>query len=137
MNETKKNVTRQEESRKNGADTCKEMDSVFMEACKEVDQASVGIGLIIADLFKTVALAAAHLPDLELHTELIDVVVNDDSILVRIVGLSDDEEDVPTHYHSKAGKHGCFHSHKDCGFDEEDWYPEDYDEEEERLYDEY
>ncbi len=28
-------------------------------------------------------------------------------------------------------------SHMECGFDEDDWYPEDYDEEEERLHDEY
>lgn len=136
MIENKKTGIRHEENKKSGADTCKGMDSGFMEACKEVDQAAIGVGLIIADLFKTVALAAAHLPNLELHSDLIDVVVDEDSILVRIVGMSDDEEDVPAHYHSKAGKHRCFHSHKEGGFDEDDWYSED-DEEEERLHDEY
>ena len=108
-------------------------DDGFINACKEVDKAAVGIGLIIADLFETVSLAAAHLPNLDLHSDLIDVVVDEDSILVRIVGLGETKgrscDDGLCEYHS--------HRTKDRGFEEDDWYPEDYDDEEERVYDEY
>ena len=137
MNETQKNVNYQDETLNKDRDARKGIDSSFLEACKTVDRTAVGIGLIVADLFETVALAAAHLPNMSFHSDMIDVVVDEDSILVRIVGLSEAEEEVPTHYHSKAGKGRSFRSHKDRGFDEDDWYPEDYDDEEERLYDEY
>ena len=106
MNENKKTVTREQEKLKNSVESSKAIDSGLIEASKNVDKDLAGIGLIIAELFKTVSLAAVRFPNLELHSDLIDVVVDENTILVRIVGLSGDKEDAPDHCHSKAGKLG-------------------------------
>ena len=99
-------------------------DNDFEEICEGIDRSAACIGLIISDLFKTVTMAAAHLPNMELHSNLINVIVDDDSILVQIDSLSGETEqdDTASLY---AG---------DPGYEEDGWYQES-DDEEGRLFD--
>ena len=85
------------------------------ELSKAIDEDSMNIGLAVAEIYKTVTAAAAHLPNMELHTETICLSVDDYGISVH-VGR-------PVHRVNCSG---------DEGFDDYD----DFDDEEERIYDE-
>ena len=50
------------------------------ELVKAMDEDSARIGLVIADLYRTLVTAMKELPDMELHTEFICLSVNDDGI---------------------------------------------------------
>ncbi len=58
-------------------DTLKEME-------QKIDAGAAHIGLVVADIFTFLTKSAAMLPDMELHTENIDLTVNDSGITVRI-----------------------------------------------------
>lgn len=51
---------------------------------QEIDAGAAHIGLVIADIFTFLTKSAAMLPDMELHTENIDLTVNDSGITVHI-----------------------------------------------------
>lgn len=84
-------------------------------------------------------MATAYLPNIELRTEDFSVIVDEDSITVRITGLSPDAADTDcsegNRRRSGNGMTGRSR-HNDCGCKEDDWNPEE-DEEEEKVYDEY
>lgn len=91
-----------------------EMTRAELEAA--IDENAADIGLTIAAIYKTVTMAACHLPNMELHTESICLSVDDDGISVHI------------------GRPGCFKKHPD---EEEDPVQGLDDEEEGRIYDEF
>ena len=85
------------------------------ELSKAIDEDAMGIGLAIATIYKTVTTATAHLPNMELHTETICLSVDDNGVSVHI-----------------GRPHG-----RHCGYDrDEDCDDFDFENEEERLYDE-
>lgn len=51
---------------------------------KKIDAGAAHIGLVIADIFTFLTKSAAMLPDMELHTELLDLTVDDSGISVYI-----------------------------------------------------
>lgn len=51
---------------------------------KKIDAGAAHIGLVNADIFTFLTKSAAMLPDMELHTELLDLTVNDSGISVYI-----------------------------------------------------
>lgn len=51
---------------------------------KKIDAEAAHIGLVIADIFTFLTKSAAILPDMELHTELLNLNVNDSGISVYI-----------------------------------------------------
>lgn len=59
------------------SDTLKDME-------QKIDAGAAHIGLVVADIFTFLTKSAAMLPDIELHTENIDLTVNDDGIAVHI-----------------------------------------------------
>lgn len=73
-------VTKQDATRKN--------DVSIEELSHGIDMEAADIGLAIAGLFKTLVLAAVRLPNMEMYSDLISVVVDDDSITVSVTGLS-------------------------------------------------
>lgn len=101
------------------------------ELSKGIDLEGMGIGLVIADLFKTVSLAALRLPSMELYSDMICVVVDDDSITVSITGLNPESDADHSRKHGKVCCHGrgC----DDPGYEEDGRDPQDEDDEEEGL----
>ncbi len=59
------------------SDTLKKME-------QEIDAGTAHIGLVVADIFTFLTKSAAMLPDMELHTDTIDLTVNDSDIAVHI-----------------------------------------------------
>lgn len=51
---------------------------------RKIDAGAAHIGLVITDIFTFLTKSAAMLPDMELHTELIDLTVDDNGISVYI-----------------------------------------------------
>lgn len=51
---------------------------------KKIDAGAAHIGLVIADIFTFLTKSAAMLPDMELHTELLELTVDDSGITVYI-----------------------------------------------------
>lgn len=104
------------------------------ELSKGIDLEGMGIGLVIADLFKTVSLAALRLPSMELYSDMICVVVDDDSITVSITGLNPESDAGRSRKHGKVCCCGC---HDDPGYEEDEYDPstDDDDEEEGMIYD--
>ena len=88
------------------------------ELGKGIDKEMAAAGLVISDLFKTVSMAAAHLPNMELRTDTLHVMVDEDSISVTVSGL-----------------HSGRSSFEDDGFDDGEYEYEE-DDEEGMLYDE-
>lgn len=120
-------------------------DPKYEEVCQGIDDAAIEAGLILADLFKTVSLAAAFLPEMEMHTGSFSVVTDEDSITVCISGLGEQSggtDKSKQHWtREDAGNHkGNFSNRsvgmKDPGYEDSFWQTDD-EEEEERLYDEY
>lgn len=73
------------------SDTLKKME-------QKIDAGAAHIGLVVADIFTFLTKSASVLPDMELHTENIDLTVNDRSIAVHIsrsahCGADDNEEE--------------------------------------------
>lgn len=101
------------------------------ELSKGIDLEGMGIGLVIADLFKTVSLAALRLPSMELYSDMICVVVDDDSITVSITGLNPESDADHSGKHGNVCCHGC--GCDDPGYEEDDRDPHDEDDEEEGL----
>ena len=102
------------------------------ELSRAIDMESAGIGLAIADLFKSVTQAAVQLPNMELYSDLISVVVDDDSITVSVTGL-DQKESSKYSDKARAGRCHCC-SEADPGYEEDSYNPYG-DDEEERVYD--
>lgn len=72
------------------SETLKEME-------QKIDAGAAHIGLVVADIFTFLTKSAAMLPDMELHTENVDLTVNDSGIAVHIsrsahCGADDNEE---------------------------------------------
>ena len=88
------------------------------ELGKGIDREMAAAGLVIGDLFKTVSIAATHLPNMELHTDVLHVTVDEDSISVTVSGLSSGHR----HFEDEGVDDGEY------GYGEDD--------EEERIYDE-
>ena len=107
-------------------------DLLTEEMSQGIDIEAAGIGLVVADLFKTVSLAAAHLPNMELYSDMISVVVDDDSITVSITGLNPEQEANNGDSHRKPCCHGCCVNDPGCEEDDSDPYD---DEEEGLIYD--
>lgn len=57
--------------------TLKEME-------QKIDAGAAHIGLVAADIFTFLTKSAAMLPDMELHTDTLDLTVNDSGIAVHI-----------------------------------------------------
>lgn len=51
---------------------------------QEIDAGAAHIGLVVAEIFTFLTKSAAMLPDMELHTDTIDLTVNDSGIAVHI-----------------------------------------------------
>ena len=124
----------QDNSRRNDGKAGKSIadDLLTEEMSQGIDIEAAGVGLVIADLFKTVSLAAAHLPNMELYSDMISVVVDDDSITVSIAGLNPESE---TSCDSRRGKtrcHGCCANDPGHEVDDDNLYD---DEEEGLIYD--
>ena len=112
-------------------DAARNDDVCIEELSHAIDTEAAGIGLAIADLFKAVTLAAVQLPNMEMYSDLISVVVDDDSITVSVNGLG-----CKSNKHSgkvRAGQCHCC-GETDPGYEEDSFNPYE-DEEEERVYD--
>ena len=59
------------------SETLKEME-------EKIDAGATHIGLVVADIFTFLTKSAAILPDMELHTDAIDLTVNNSGIAVHI-----------------------------------------------------
>ena len=115
-------VTKQDATRKN--------DVSIEELSHGIDMEAADIGLAIAGLFKTLALAAVRLPNMEMYSDLISVVVDDDSITVSVTGLSCKG----SNKHSGKTRADRCHCCDDPGYEEDSYNPYK-DDEEERVYD--
>lgn len=73
-----------------------EIDDTLNVLEKKIDAGAAHIGLVIADIFTFLTKSAAMLPDMELHTELLDLTVDDSGISVYIKhqdNISEDNDD--------------------------------------------
>ena len=124
----------QKGNKRNGIKTeANTVDEMLPEKLSQaIDFEVIGLGIVIADLFKMVSLAAAHLPNMELYSDMISVVVDEDSITVCVTGLKPESDASHCHKHGKACFHGC---NDDSGYEEDDYDPheDDVDDEEEGL----
>jgi hypothetical protein len=111
-------------------DAARKNDVSIEELSHGIDMEAAGIGLAIADLFKAVTLAAVRLPNMEMYSDLISVVVDDDSITVSVTGLSCKG----SNKHSGKTRAGRCHCCDDPGYEEDSYNPYK-DDEEERVYD--
>ena len=75
-------------------------DSLLDEMAKEMDRGFMDAGKTLAELFRAVATAAAKLPNLELHTDMITVYSEDKDLTgifssdeKKLTDLEDDEAD--------------------------------------------
>lgn len=59
---------------------------------RKIDAGAAHIGLVIADIFTFLTKSAAMLPDMELHTELLNMTVDDSGISVYIKHLCNSNE---------------------------------------------
>lgn len=60
------------------------IDDMLKVLEKKIDAGAAHIGFVIADIFTFLTKSAAMLPDIELHTELLDLTVDDSGISVYI-----------------------------------------------------
>lgn len=60
---------------------------------RKIDEGAANIGLVIADIFTFLTKSAAMLPDMELHTGLLDLTVDDSGISVYIKHSDNVSED--------------------------------------------
>lgn len=60
---------------------------------EKIDARAAHVGLVIADIFTFLTKSAAMLPDMELHTELLDLTVDDSGISVYIKHSDNISED--------------------------------------------
>lgn len=74
---TKNSKVQQSPDKPKTDDTLKAME-------KKIDARAAHIGLVIADIFTFLTKSAAMLPNMELHTELLDLTVDDSGISVYI-----------------------------------------------------
>ncbi|MCM1530336.1 MAG: hypothetical protein NC093_10130 [Alistipes sp.] len=59
-------------------------DDTLKELERRIDAGAAHIGLVIADIFTFLTKSAAMLPNMELHTELLNLTVDDSGISVYI-----------------------------------------------------
>lgn len=59
-------------------------DDALRELKRKIDAGAAHIGLVIADIFTFLTKSAAMLPNMELHTELLNLTVDDRGISVYI-----------------------------------------------------
>lgn len=88
------------EQEKHSKDMKAVFDSLLDEMAKEMDRGFMDAGKTLAELFRAVATAAAKLPNLELHTDMITVYSEDNDLTVifssdkkKLSDLEDDEAD--------------------------------------------
>ena len=90
------------------------------ELIKAMDEDAARIGLVVADLYRTLVTTMKELPDMELHTEFICLTVNDDGISAFV-----------------GDRHRCEGHDRSGDFYDKDSYDKDFaDDEEGMLYDE-
>jgi hypothetical protein len=111
-------------------DATRKDDMSIEEVSHGIDMEAADIGLAIAGLFKTLVLAAVRLPNMEMYSDLISVVVDDDSITVSVAGLSCKDN---KKHGGKTRASRC-HCCEDPGYEEDSYNPYK-DDEEERVYD--
>lgn len=61
-----------------------EADDALRKLEMKIDAGAAHMGLVIADIFTFLTKSAAMLPDMELHTELLDLTVDDSGISAHI-----------------------------------------------------
>lgn len=72
----------------------KEIENASLKELElEIDKICMGVGLTVSELFKNVSFAAASLPAMNLHSDMIDVNFDGDTIVVSISGLGDGKKD--------------------------------------------
>ena len=113
-------------------ETTRKGDESIEELSHAIDMEAAGIGLAIADLFKAVTLAAVQLPNMEMYSDLISVVVDDDSLTVSVTGLGCKGSHKRSDKSRASGCHCC--AEPDPGYEEDSCNPYE-DDEEERVYD--
>ncbi len=72
------------------------IDDMMKMLEEKIDAGAAHIGLVIADIFTFLTKSAAMLPDMELHTELLNLTVDDSGISVYIKhqdNISEDNDD--------------------------------------------
>ena len=134
----KEGRTVKEENAMNKDYTMDEIDLALERMAKEMDEDFMRIGKELAELYRTICVAAASLPNMCLRGELMEVHNSDDGLMVVFhrdaakAGRQNKDED-------GADCHGDCCGYGDYGCDDdydadEDFY-DDYDEEENLLYD--
>ena len=111
-------------------DATRKDDVSIEELSHGIDMEAADIGLAIAGLFKTLALAAVQLPNMEMYSDVISVVVDDDYIKESVTGLGCKG----SNKHSGKTRAGQCHCCDDPGYEEDNCNPYK-DDEEERVYD--
>ena len=128
-----------------------ELDLALESMAKEMDEDFMRIGKEIADLYRTICVAAASLPNMCLRTELMEVHNSDDGLMVVFhrdaaeAGRQNNEKNETDGYgccggcgdYGDYGDNDDYDGHYGCDDDydaDEDFY-DDYDEEEDLLYD--
>lgn len=94
----KENMMKNHKSSKNGP-KMEKLDTILEQLAIEMDKDFMRAGKALAELYRAVCTAAAKLPTLELHTELMCVQNSDDELTVIFhrdaaeSGMRDDDED--------------------------------------------
>ena len=130
--------------------TMDEIDLALERMAKEMDEDFMRIGKELAELYRTICVAAASLPNMCLRGELMEVHNSDDGLMVvfhrdaaKAGRQNKDEDEADCHGDCCGyGDYGCddhddYDGHYGCDDDydaDEDFY-DDYDEEEDLLYD--
>ena len=125
--------------------TMDEIDLALESMAKEMDEDFMRIGKELAELYRTICVAAASLPNMCLRGELMEVHNSDDGLMVVFhrdaakTGRQNKDED-EADCRGGCGDYGDqddYDEHYGCDDDydaDEDFY-DDYDEEEDLLYD--
>lgn len=141
-NPVKESSTVKGENAMNKDYTMDEIDLALERMAKEMDEDFMRIGKELAELYRTICVAAASLPNMCLRGELMEVHNSDDGLMVvfhrdaaKAGHQNKDEDGADCHggcgYHDDYdGRYGC-----DGDYDADDDYYDDYDEEEDLLYD--
>ena len=141
-----------EENAMNKDYTMDEIDRALERMAKEMDEDFMRIGKELAELYRTICVAAASLPNMCLRGELMEVHNSDDGLMVvfhrdaaKAGHQNKDEDGADCHggcggygdHDGCCGEHDDYDGHYGCDDDydaDEDFY-DDYDEEEDLLYD--
>ncbi len=147
-NPVKESSIVEEENAMNKDYTMDEIDLALERMAKEMDEDFMRIGKELAELYRTICVAAASLPNMCLRGELMEVHNSDDGLMVVFhrdaakAGRQNKDEADCHGCCGDYGNYGCddhddYDGHYGCDADydaDEDFY-DDYDEEEDLLYD--